>query len=101
MDNKNVAKLLIFDIIHYTTLQDCATGCKKLDGTVKNVFTTGKMTMDVAQDYLFVRDFVPFVANVLIKARKESDASGDMEVVGKSNESRRGIYCSYHSILGH
>jgi len=34
-----------------------------------------------AQDYLFVRDFVLFVANVLIKARKESDASGDMEVI--------------------
>ncbi|QCE16743.1 heme oxygenase-like [Vigna unguiculata] len=74
-------KLLIFDTIHYTTLQDCATGCKKLEGTVKNVFTTGKMTMDVAQDYLFVRDFVPFVANVLIKAWKESNASGDMEVI--------------------
>jgi len=34
-----------------------------------------------AQDYLFVRDFVPFVANVLIKAWKESDTSGDMEVI--------------------
>ncbi|QCD87567.1 heme oxygenase-like [Vigna unguiculata] len=74
-------KLLIFDTIHYTTLQDCAIRCKKLEGTVKNVFIIGKMTMDVAQDYLFVQDFVPFVANVLIKARKESDASGDMEVI--------------------
>ena len=42
-----IAKLLIFDTIHYTTLQDCAIGCKKLEGTVKNVFTIGKMTMDV------------------------------------------------------
>jgi len=34
-----------------------------------------------AQDYLFVRAFVPFVASVLIKAWKESDESGDMEVI--------------------
>lgn len=34
-----------------------------------------------AQDYLFVRAFVPFVASVLIKAWKESDCSGDMEVI--------------------
>ncbi|XP_047171410.1 uncharacterized protein LOC124839583 [Vigna umbellata] len=27
-----------------------ATGCKKLEGTVKNVFTTGKVTMDVVDD---------------------------------------------------
>ncbi|XP_014507970.1 probable bifunctional TENA-E protein isoform X2 [Vigna radiata var. radiata] len=35
----------------------------------------------LAQDYLFVRAFVPFVASVLIKAWKESDESGDMEVI--------------------
>ncbi|TKY54228.1 bifunctional TENA-E protein [Spatholobus suberectus] len=35
----------------------------------------------LAQDYLFVRAFVPFVASVLIKAWKESDDSGDMEVI--------------------
>ena len=34
-----------------------------------------------AQDYLFVRAFVPFVASVLIKAWKESDDSADMEVI--------------------
>ncbi|ESW17716.1 hypothetical protein PHAVU_007G262500 [Phaseolus vulgaris] len=27
-----------------------ATGCKKLEGTVKNVFTTGKVTMDVVDE---------------------------------------------------
>ncbi|KAF7837725.1 putative bifunctional TENA-E protein [Senna tora] len=35
----------------------------------------------LAQDYLFVRAFVPFVASVLIKAWKESDDSSDMEVI--------------------
>ncbi|XP_061349191.1 probable bifunctional TENA-E protein [Gastrolobium bilobum] len=35
----------------------------------------------LAQDYLFVRAFVPFVASVLIKAWKESDDSADMEVI--------------------
>ncbi|RDX62165.1 putative bifunctional TENA-E protein, partial [Mucuna pruriens] len=35
----------------------------------------------LAQDYLFVRAFVPFVASVLIKAWKDSDDSGDMEVI--------------------
>ncbi|KAK7387990.1 hypothetical protein VNO78_22789 [Psophocarpus tetragonolobus] len=35
----------------------------------------------LAQDYLFVRAFVPFVASVIIKAWKESDESGDMEVI--------------------
>ncbi|CAJ1940862.1 unnamed protein product [Sphenostylis stenocarpa] len=35
----------------------------------------------LAQDYLFVRAFVPFVASVLIKAWKESDESGDMEII--------------------
>lgn len=35
-----------------------------------------------AQDYLFVREFVPFVASVLIKACKESDDSDDdVEVI--------------------
>ena len=34
-----------------------------------------------AQDYLFVRSFVPFVASVLIKAWKESDDSSDMEII--------------------
>lgn len=35
-----------------------------------------------AQDYLFVRAFVPFVASVLIKACKESDDSAtDVEVI--------------------
>jgi len=34
-----------------------------------------------AQDYLFVRAFVPFVASVLIKACKESDDSDDVEVI--------------------
>lgn len=33
------------------------------------------------QDYVFVREFVPFVASVLIKASKESDDSNDMEVI--------------------
>ena len=33
------------------------------------------------QDYLFVREFVPFVASVLIKACKESDDSSDMEII--------------------
>ncbi|KHN02900.1 Seed maturation protein PM36 [Glycine soja] len=35
----------------------------------------------LAQDYLFVRAFVPFAASVLIKAWKESDCRGDMEVI--------------------
>ncbi|KAK7363490.1 hypothetical protein VNO77_05634 [Canavalia gladiata] len=35
----------------------------------------------LAQDYLFVRAFVPFSASVLIKAWKESDESGDVEVI--------------------
>lgn len=33
------------------------------------------------QDYVFVREFVPFVASVLIKACQISDDGGDMEVV--------------------
>ncbi|KAL2338960.1 hypothetical protein Fmac_013406 [Flemingia macrophylla] len=35
----------------------------------------------LAQDYLFVRALVPFAASVLIKAWKESDESGDVEVI--------------------
>ncbi|CAN6819680.1 unnamed protein product [Brassica oleracea] len=35
----------------------------------------------LGQDYLFVRGFVPFVANVLIRAGKESGETSDMEVV--------------------
>lgn len=47
------------------------------DGTIHiNSFKTW-----LAQDYLFVREFVPFVASVLIKASKESDDSADMEVI--------------------
>lgn len=34
-----------------------------------------------AQDYIFVRAFVPFLASVLIKAWKESDDSSDIEVI--------------------
>ncbi|AES91958.1 putative bifunctional TENA-E protein [Medicago truncatula] len=47
------------------------------DGTVQShSFKTW-----LAQDYLFVRAFVPFVASVLIKACKESDDSDDVEVI--------------------
>ncbi|KAL5065513.1 hypothetical protein RYX36_027250 [Vicia faba] len=47
------------------------------DGTVEShTFKTW-----LAQDYLFVREFVPFVASVLIKACKESDVSDDVEVM--------------------
>lgn len=35
----------------------------------------------LAQDYLFVRAFVPFVASVLIKAWKESDDNSDVDVI--------------------
>ncbi|CAH2053508.1 unnamed protein product, partial [Thlaspi arvense] len=35
----------------------------------------------LGQDYLFVRGFVPFVANVLIRAGKEAGETSDMEVV--------------------
>ncbi|XAR49687.1 hypothetical protein NMG60_11032957 [Bertholletia excelsa] len=35
----------------------------------------------LGQDYGFVRVFVPFVANVLVKAWKESDDGSDMEVI--------------------
>ncbi|MCH99310.1 seed maturation protein PM36, partial [Trifolium medium] len=48
------------------------------DGTVQShSFKTW-----LAQDYLFVREFVPFVASVLIKACKESDYDNDdVEVI--------------------
>ncbi|XP_073127888.1 probable bifunctional TENA-E protein [Henckelia pumila] len=35
----------------------------------------------LAQDYLFVRAFVPFVASVLVKAWKESDDNFDVDVI--------------------
>ncbi|KAL5983550.1 hypothetical protein ACLOJK_017637 [Asimina triloba] len=35
----------------------------------------------LGQDYLFVREFVPFVASVLLKASKESDDGSDVEVI--------------------
>lgn len=45
-------------------------------------------TVDVAafkrwlgQDYIFVREFVPFLASVLLKAWKESDDNADVEVI--------------------
>ncbi|KAJ6819070.1 putative bifunctional TENA2 protein [Iris pallida] len=45
-------------------------------------------TVDIAafkrwlgQDYIFVRDFVPFLASVLLKACKQSDEPSDMEVI--------------------
>ncbi|XP_077219193.1 heme oxygenase-like, multi-helical isoform X2 [Tasmannia lanceolata] len=35
----------------------------------------------LGQDYIFVREFIPFVASVLLKAWKESDEGSDMEVI--------------------
>ncbi|KAJ8767341.1 hypothetical protein K2173_017385 [Erythroxylum novogranatense] len=35
----------------------------------------------LAQDYIFVREFVPFVASVMIKASKTSDDKNDMEAI--------------------
>ncbi|KAJ4833829.1 hypothetical protein Tsubulata_022431 [Turnera subulata] len=35
----------------------------------------------LGQDYVFVREFVPFVASVLIKVSKVSDNGNDMEVI--------------------
>ncbi|KAJ6847243.1 putative bifunctional TENA2 protein [Iris pallida] len=35
----------------------------------------------LGQDYIFVRDFVPFLASVLLKACKQSDDPSDMEVI--------------------
>ncbi|XP_047336519.1 probable bifunctional TENA-E protein [Impatiens glandulifera] len=35
----------------------------------------------LGQDYVFVRSFVPFVANLLVKACKESSDDDDMEVI--------------------
>ncbi|CAA2976418.1 probable bifunctional TENA-E [Olea europaea subsp. europaea] len=34
-----------------------------------------------AQDYLFVRAFVPFIASILLKAWKESDDSSDIDLI--------------------
>ncbi|XP_058757768.1 probable bifunctional TENA-E protein [Vicia villosa] len=47
------------------------------DGTVQS----HSFKTRLAQDYLFVREFVPFVASVLIKACKDSDDSDDVEVI--------------------
>ncbi|KAH9603579.1 hypothetical protein KSS87_010690 [Heliosperma pusillum] len=35
----------------------------------------------LGQDYLFVRNFIPFVASVLIKCSKESNNDNDMDVI--------------------
>ncbi|MQL91656.1 hypothetical protein Taro_024281 [Colocasia esculenta] len=35
----------------------------------------------LGQDYIFVREFVPFVASVLLKGWKESDSEMDVEVI--------------------
>ncbi|WOL10277.1 putative bifunctional TENA-E protein [Canna indica] len=35
----------------------------------------------LAQDYIFVREFVPFLASILLKACKHSDDESDMEVL--------------------
>ncbi|KAJ0979910.1 hypothetical protein J5N97_015384 [Dioscorea zingiberensis] len=35
----------------------------------------------LGQDYIFVRQFIPFVASVLLKSWKESDEESDMEVL--------------------
>lgn len=34
-----------------------------------------------AQDYIFVRAFVPFIASILVKAWKESDVSSDIDLI--------------------
>ncbi|CAK7326369.1 unnamed protein product [Dovyalis caffra] len=47
------------------------------DGTID--FSSFKRWL--GQDYIFVREFVPFAASVLLKASKNSDDSSDMEVV--------------------
>ncbi|KAF5198765.1 Bifunctional tena-e protein [Thalictrum thalictroides] len=47
------------------------------DGTVN--FSSFKIWL--GQDYIFVREFVPFLASVLLKAWKESDDGSDMEVL--------------------
>lgn len=33
------------------------------------------------QDYVFVREFVPFVSSVLLKSWKESEINSDMEII--------------------
>ncbi|XP_068660691.1 probable bifunctional TENA-E protein [Aristolochia californica] len=35
----------------------------------------------LGQDYIFVKEFVPFLASVLLKASKDSDDTSDMEIV--------------------
>ncbi|CAA3012118.1 probable bifunctional TENA-E protein [Olea europaea var. sylvestris] len=35
----------------------------------------------LAQDYIFVRAFVPFIASILVKAWKESDVSSDIDLI--------------------
>ncbi|KAF8392650.1 hypothetical protein HHK36_022999 [Tetracentron sinense] len=35
----------------------------------------------LGQDYIFVREFVPFLASILLKAWRESDDGSDMEVI--------------------
>ncbi|KAF9677226.1 hypothetical protein SADUNF_Sadunf08G0085900 [Salix dunnii] len=47
------------------------------DGTID--FSSFKRWL--GQDYIFVREFVPFTASVLLKASKNSDDSSDMEVI--------------------
>ncbi|KAK9136698.1 hypothetical protein Sjap_007292 [Stephania japonica] len=47
------------------------------DGTVD--FSAYKRWLE--QDYLFIRNFVPFVASVLVKASRESEDDSDMETI--------------------
>ncbi|XP_058083468.1 bifunctional TENA-E protein [Magnolia sinica] len=47
------------------------------DGTVD--FSSFKRWL--GQDYLFVREFVPFIASILLKASRESNDGSDMEVI--------------------
>lgn len=47
------------------------------DGTID--FSSFKRWL--GQDYVFVREFVPFAASVLLKASKNSDDNSDMEVI--------------------
>ncbi|KAL2464223.1 Bifunctional TENA-E protein [Forsythia ovata] len=66
----------------------------------------------LAQDYIFVRAFVPFVASILLKAWKESDDSSDMDLIlsgmaalndeiawFKSEASKWGV--ALHSVVPH
>lgn len=47
------------------------------DGTID--FSSFKRWL--GQDYIFVREFVPFAASVLLKASKNADDNSDMEVI--------------------